>query len=125
MYDEVVQCTYDAKDGRLTWEKVNLAVESSEGCKSRTGCSCTLLGGAMYIFAGQEPHSGALFNDVFKVDLATAILSRVDVKGGSPPPRHSHTSVPLNDKCMVSPVHSQRDPRHPENPPTHHPRETY
>ena len=55
----------------------------------------------MYIFAGQDPHSGTLFNDVFKVDLKALKLQRVEVKGGSPPPRHSHTSVPLNEKCMV------------------------
>ena len=80
---------------------MNLAIESNQGCRSRTGCSSTVIGNEMYIFAGQDPHSGTLFNDVFKVDLKALKLTRVEVKGGSPPPRHSHTSVPLNDKCMV------------------------
>ena len=85
-----------------TWEKVKLAIESAPGCNSRTGCSSTLVGNDMYIFGGQEPHSGTLFNDILKIDLKTLTLSRVDVNGGSPPPRHSHISVLLNDKCLVS-----------------------
>ena len=56
----------------------------------------------MYVFAGQEPRTGALFNDVLKVALGTMTLTRVEVNGGSPPPRHSHSCVRLNDKCLVS-----------------------
>ena len=100
VYDEVVKCTVSS--GTTSWEKVSLSMESGEGCLSRTGCSCTLIGNEMYIFAGQEPSSGTLFNDIFKVDLETKTLKRVSVNGGSPPPRHSHGCILLNDKCMVS-----------------------
>ena len=81
---------------------VSLSVQGGGGCATRTGCSCVAVGQHMYVFAGQEPRTGALFNDVLKVDLGTMTLTRVEVNGGSPPPRHSHSCVRLNDKCLVS-----------------------
>ncbi len=118
MYDEVLKCTVSG-DGKKAWEAVSLSVEGKPGCVSRTGCSTTLVGGHMYIFAGQDPQTGTLFNDVLRVHLESMTLQRVDVKGGSPPPRHSHASVRINDTCLVSPRSRQPRSKVPAHTQTH------
>eukprot|EP00238_Polyblepharides_amylifera_P003139 CAMPEP_0196590534 /NCGR_PEP_ID=MMETSP1081-20130531/66885_1 /TAXON_ID=36882 /ORGANISM="Pyramimonas amylifera, Strain CCMP720" /LENGTH=184 /DNA_ID=CAMNT_0041913673 /DNA_START=245 /DNA_END=798 /DNA_ORIENTATION=- len=51
----------------------------------------TAVGDKLYIFGGQDPHTGATFNDVVMCDPGTKMWNRVPVSG-SPPPRHSHTA---------------------------------
>lgn len=90
-----------AAGGALAWERPAVRVAGGAALPPRTGATLTAVGAKLYLFGGQDPTSGACFNDVVALDPATWEWERLSVSGGSPPPRHSHTTCLVNGHCLL------------------------
>ena len=102
VFDELLRVDVGPCDqgaSSCAWRKIDVAKRGHVGFPARTGCTMTRVGDALYVFGGQDPKSGAAFNDVLVVDTTTKewTLSRCEVVGGSPQPRHSHTAVAVGE----------------------------
>ena len=71
VFDELLRVDvgpYDQGASSCAWRKIDVAKRGHVGFPARTGCTMTRVGDALYVFGGQDPKSGAAFNDVIVVD---------------------------------------------------------
>lgn len=87
----------------LAWERPAVAVAGGAALPPRAGASFTAVGRVLYLFGGQDPASGTCFNDIVALDTASDPWEwrRVEVQGGSPPPRHSHAACVVRGGCVL------------------------
>ena len=87
----------------LAWERPAIAAAGGAAPTPRANASLTALGRKLYLFGGHDPTSGTCFNDVLALDTARDPWEwrRVEIQGGSPPPRHSHAACRLRGGCLL------------------------
>uniref|UniRef100_A0A7S0R239 Uncharacterized protein n=1 Tax=Pyramimonas obovata TaxID=1411642 RepID=A0A7S0R239_9CHLO len=78
--------------GNYSWTKENPKAPEGVQLPARSGATLTAVGDRLYIFGGQDPETGICFNDVVVYEPDSQTWDRIAAKGGSPPPRHSHTA---------------------------------
>ena len=74
VFDELLRVDVGPCDqgaSSCAWRKIDVAKRGHVGFPARTGCTMTRVGDALYVFGGQDPKSGAAFNDVLVVDTTT------------------------------------------------------
>ena len=90
-------------DVALAWERPAVVASGGAAPTPRANASLTALGRTLYLFGGHDPASGTCFNDVLALDTEHDPWEwrRVEVQGGSPPPRHSHAACSVRGNCLL------------------------
>eukprot|EP00239_Pterosperma_sp_CCMP1384_P000328 CAMPEP_0197850974 /NCGR_PEP_ID=MMETSP1438-20131217/16902_1 /TAXON_ID=1461541 /ORGANISM="Pterosperma sp., Strain CCMP1384" /LENGTH=139 /DNA_ID=CAMNT_0043464413 /DNA_START=257 /DNA_END=673 /DNA_ORIENTATION=+ len=90
----------ETEKGKFMWSKGG-ALPDDLKYAPRSGASMTALNGKLYVFGGQDPETGICFNDVIVYDPSSSSWSRLDVTGGSPPPRHGHCACAFGSNRLI------------------------
>ena len=106
VFDDVWRLVGNSSTGAFRWKRVVAPpLTNDDGVQhapsARSGASASLVGKHVYVFGGQDPASGMVFNDVHALDTETGGWQRIEPASQSPPPMHSHACGVLRGRCLL------------------------